>query len=80
MADRINDNSARVLVALDIAKKSHDAVVQFPTGKRITMKVANTIEGYRLLLERCQPQLYQISVGFEPTADYHRNIAYWLEV
>lgn len=78
MTDKTNNNNSRVIVALDIAKKSHDAVVQFPTGKRITMKVANTIEGYRLLLERCQPQLYQICVGFEPTADYHRNIAYWL--
>lgn len=73
-----NINKKQVTVALDIAKKSHDAVVEFPTGKRISMKVANTSEGYRLLLERCRPEHHQIRVGFEPTADYHRNIAYWL--
>lgn len=73
-----NSIKMQVTVALDIAKRSHDAVVEFPTGKRISMKVANTIEGYRLLLERCRPERHKIRVGFEPTADYHRNIAYWL--
>jgi len=58
-----------VLVALDIAKKSHDAAVQFPSGKRLLMKVANTLEGYQLLLARCLPERYQINIGFEPTAD-----------
>lgn len=67
-----------VLVALDIAKKSHDAIVWFPTGKRLTMKVANSQAGYKLLLERCKIEGHEIYVAFEPTADYHRNIAYWL--
>lgn len=67
-----------VLVALDIAKKSHDAVIALPTGKKLFMKVANTLTGYELLLERCEPDKYRVQVAFEPTADYHRNIAYWL--
>lgn len=67
-----------ILVALDIAKKAHDAVIRFPSGKCINMKVANTLEGYELLVSRCEPENHVVQVGFEPTADYHRNIAYWL--
>ncbi|MDG1905598.1 MAG: IS110 family transposase [Arenicella sp.] len=78
MTDQTNITKETVLVALDIAKKSHDAVIKFPSGKSITMKFTNSLDGYRLLLERCELDQYQVSVGFEPTADYHRTIAYWL--
>ena len=78
MTEQSNINSETVLVALDIAKKSHDAVVLMPNGKRYFTKVANSHLGYQQLLDRagCDPR--QVKVGFEPTADYHRNIAYWL--
>ena len=78
MSDPNLSASKTVLVALDIAKRSHDAVVMFPNGKRITMKVQNSLQGYQLLWDRCLPDQYDIRVGFEPTADYHRNIAFWL--
>lgn len=73
-----DNNKGCVLVAIDIAKQSHDAVIQFPSGKRIIMKFTNNLAGYQLLLERCQADQYSVHVGFEPTADYHRTIAYWL--
>lgn len=74
-----NDHSkGYVLVAIDIAKQSHDAAIQFPSGKRIMMKFTNNLAGYQLLLERCQSDQYSVHVGFEPTADHHRTIAYWL--
>ena len=39
----------------------------------------NSHFGYQQLLERIRTHSDQaIKVGFEPTADYHRNIAYWL--
>lgn len=41
------------------------------------MKIANTLEGYSRLLYEAGKD-YSIIAGFEPTADYHRNIAYWL--
>lgn len=78
MTEQKNDTNNFVLVALDIAKKSHDAVVQLPNGKRFYTKVANTHEGYQQLLSRTGAEPYRVKVGFEPTADYHRNIAYWL--
>ena len=78
MADVIKHTKGKVIVALDIAKKSHDAIILLPTGKRIHMKVANSQAGYALLLERCSPMENEVQVAFEPTADYHRNIAFWL--
>ena len=78
MADVIKHTKGKIIVALDIAKKSHDAIILLPTGKRIHMKVANSQAGYALLLERCSPMENEVQVAFEPTADYHRNIAFWL--
>src|SRR5699024_12659450 len=67
-----------VLVALDIAKRKHNATILYPSGKKLNMIVTNSLEGYHLLLKRCQPEHFTVHVAFEPTADYHRNIAYWL--
>ncbi|MBU2872553.1 IS110 family transposase [Marinobacter salexigens] len=78
MTDQNKTHSDTVIVALDIAKKSHDAVVLMPSGKRFYTKVANSHEGYQQLLARTGVGPDQVKVGFEPTADYHRNIAYWL--
>lgn len=78
MIEQGKTDSDTVLVALDIAKKSHDAVVLMPSGKRFYSKVANSHEGYQQLLSRIGSDPSQVKVGFEPTADYHRNIAYWL--
>tara|TARA_Y100000588_G_scaffold395275_1_gene522209 strand:- start:6501 stop:7631 length:1131 start_codon:yes stop_codon:yes gene_type:complete len=41
------------------------------------MKIENTLNGYQRLLSTAG-QDYPLVAGFEPTADYHRNIAYWL--
>lgn len=78
MNDSTQSNKQVALVALDIAKNKHDALILLPSGKRLSMTVANSLEGYQLLLDRCQPDRFQVHVAFEPTADYHRNIAYWL--
>ena len=43
----------RVTVALDIAKGSHDAAIQLVSGKRMNIKIPNTQDGYRTLIERC---------------------------
>lgn len=41
------------------------------------MKISNTLDDYSRLLATVGSG-YSIIAGFEPTADYHRNIAYWL--
>lgn len=78
MTDQTKHTKDTVLVALDIAKRTHEALVLMPNGKRFSMKVPNSLAGYKLLYERCGQGVYPVTCGFEPTADYHRNIAFWL--
>lgn len=79
MADYIQNTETPTLVALDIAKKSHDAMIAFPSGKTVSMKVPNHLEGYEYFLQQVRQHGDLVHVAFEPTADYHRNIAFWLQ-
>ncbi|MDQ3519352.1 MAG: IS110 family transposase [Gemmatimonadota bacterium] len=67
-----------VRVAIDVAKLTHQVLMELPNGKRRTMRVANTkseidgfVEALRALGHRCE-------IAFEPTGDYHRPLAYVL--
>jgi len=51
----------------------------WPSGKKQAVKIANTRQGYEELLARTGTESNRVCAGFEPTADYHRNIAYWLQ-
>jgi transposase len=77
MADDTNFTQNTTVVAIDIAKKSHDVLIRWPFGKRKTLKISNTLADYARLIVNVGDK-YPIVAGFEPTADYHRNIAYWL--
>ncbi|MCH9675523.1 MAG: IS110 family transposase [Gammaproteobacteria bacterium] len=80
MTDVVDVNAKQTLVAIDIAKQSHDAVIHLPNGKTKTVKFLNNRAGYQQLLAHCgDPASGSIRAGFEPTADYHRNLAYWLQ-
>ncbi|MES9990293.1 MAG: IS110 family transposase [Candidatus Thiodiazotropha endolucinida] len=79
MTDTKTHVTENTLIAIDIAKHSHDALIQWPSGRTKAIKISNTLAGYQKLLELTGIELERISVGFEPTADYHRNIAYWLQ-
>ena len=79
MTEAYHHTEKTVLVALDIAKRTHDALIALPNGKTLSMRVPNTLEGYQCLLDRARKAGHSIQVAFEPTADYHRNIAYWLQ-
>ncbi len=78
MTDMANSSTNRVFIAIDIAKKSHDALICWSSGKRKRIKFLNSLSGYQQLLDLADAQPESIHVAFEPTADYHRNIAYWL--
>ena len=67
-----------VRVAIDVAKLTHQVLMELPNGRRRTMRVANTkseidgfVEALRALGHRCE-------IAFEPTGDYHRPLAYVL--
>ena len=79
MTDNFNDSQHLNLVAIDIAKKSHDAHIKLSDVKTMQMKIENTRTGYERLWNICKANDNKIRVGFEPTADYHRNLAYWLQ-
>ena len=72
-------HTAAALVAIDIAKRNHDVAILWPNGKTATMKIANSKDGFQRLMEGVQRYGDPVHVAFEPTADYHRNLGYWLQ-
>jgi len=67
-----------VRVAIDVAKLTHQVLLELPTGKRRSLRVQNT----RIEIERLVTLLRSLDcpcdVAFEPTGDYHRPLAYIL--
>ncbi len=66
-----------VMVAVDVAKLSHEILIEFPDGKRKKMKVKNTRNGFNGLLKIVEP-FGKAIVGLEPSGNYHRNLAHFL--
>jgi len=69
----------RILVAIDIAKAKHDVLVELPTGKRRKMIVRNQLSDFRQLAAYLKRLEGTLEIALEPTADYHRNLAYFLK-
>lgn len=67
-----------VRVAIDVAKLTHQVLLELPSGKRRSLRVQNT----RIEIERLVTLLRSLDcpcdVAFEPTGDYHRPLAYIL--
>lgn len=68
-----------VLVAIDVAKHRHEILVQPPAGKRQRMTIRNCREDFEILAARLREYSAPCRIGFEPTADYHRAISYFLQ-
>lgn len=66
-----------VMVAIDIAKLSHEVLIEFPDGKRKRMKVRNCRKDFNKLLEIISPFPKKVA-GLEPSGNYHRNFAHFL--
>jgi transposase len=79
MTDNQNNSPKLTLVAIDVAKIYHDALIQFPNGKTLQMKLENSLSGYQRLWQACCKENADVGIGFEPTSYYHRNIAFWFE-
>jgi len=80
MADKTDCTNKTVFVAIDIAKNKHDVKIKWPNGRTKILKIANSLAGYQSILDGVNEKCFyeNITAAFEPTADYHRNIAYWL--
>ncbi len=77
MNQNLSDKSSNILIAIDIAKRSHYVLIQLSNLKPKYLRIPNNLDGYKQLLTLI-PNNSTVKVAFEPTADYHRNIAFWL--
>ena len=63
-------NPVSILIAIDIAKKSHDILIALLNGRHKIMKIPNSINGYQQLIAAANTDSNNITVSFEPTADW----------
>ncbi len=68
-----------VLVAIDIAKHRHQALIEAPDGRRRSLAFANSQRGFAELVDEVKRHGHPIEVAFEATGDYHRGLAWFLQ-
>ena len=79
MTNQQSTPEAVVWVAIDIAKDRHEALIEAPGWKsRKKFRVQNTAEEFRAFAEFLHSLGLPVRVGFEPTGNYHRALAYFL--
>lgn len=71
-------SDSNLLVAIDVAKRFHDVLVRWPGGRTKAFKVANTRAEHENMCAFLHAQNLPVIVALEPTADFHRPIAYAL--
>lgn len=70
---------AVVWVAIDVAKDRHEALIEAPGWKsRKKFQVQNTSEEFRAFADFLHSLGSTVRIGFEPTGNYHRALAYFL--
>ncbi len=74
------NTSLVVLVAIDVAKASNEVLIELPTGQRKKLKVANAMESYQSLITLLHGFNLPCRIGLEATGNYHRPLAYHLQV
>jgi len=68
-----------VWVSIDVAKDRHEALIEAPGWKcRKKFRVQNTAEEFRAFAEFPYGLNLPVRIGFEPTGNYHRALAYFL--
>lgn len=68
-----------VLVAIDIAKYRNEVLIAEPGRKRRRrLTIRNINEDYERLIQTLAAYYRHVQIGFEPTGDYHRPLAFAL--
>src|SRR5262249_4139229 len=67
-----------VYVAIDVAKLSHEVLLELPNGRRRVLRVANTKTEIDRLVGVLRALEQPCAIAFEPTGDYYRPLAYVL--
>jgi len=78
MTSRSSTTASVVWVAIDIAKLTHQVLLELPSGKRQALRIANTKTEIDRFVAHLQGLEGSCVIGFEPTGDYHRPLAYVL--
>src|SRR5947209_1723834 len=78
MTDPHSTASPRILVAIDVAKAKHDVLVELSDGRRRKMVVRNRRDDFQRLVAYLMSLDGTCEIALEPTADYHRALAYFL--
>lgn len=78
MTREISTTSVPVWVAIDVAKMTHQILIEIGERQRTVLRVPNTRPEIDQFIERLRAFGRPCQVAFEPTGDYHRPIAYWL--
>lgn len=70
---------AVVWVAIDVAKDRHEALIEAPGWKsRKKFRVQNTAQEFQAFADFLHGLGFAVHIGFEPTGNYHRALAYFL--
>ena len=78
MTSKSSTTSSGVRVAIDVAKLTHQVLLELPSGHRRAMRIANTkAEIDRFVATLCAFH-HPCEIAFEPTGDYHRPLGYLL--
>jgi len=78
MTSDVSTTAPKVHVAIDVAKLTHQVLMELPNGKRRVIRVANTKADLDRLIAMLRAFDHPCEVVFEPTGDYHRPLAYVL--
>ena len=78
MTSKTSTTSSRVRVAIDVAKLTHQVLLELPSGQRRAMRIANTKSEIGRFVMMLRALNLPCEIAFEPTGDYHRPLAYAL--
>ena len=78
MTPMSSTTSPAARVAIDVAKLSHQVLLELPSGRRRALRVANTKTDIERLVADLRALSCPCEIAFEPTGDYHRPLAYVL--
>ena len=67
-----------LLVAIDIAKRLHDVLVRWPDGRERAFKIQSTLDEHEALCTFLTSHNLPVIAALEPTADFHRTLAWRL--
>lgn len=78
MSPTLESSTGVIFVAIDVAKQTHEVLIEPPEGGRQRWRMVNCQRDYDLLRQRLQAFQASVRIGFEATGTYHRPLAYFL--